>query len=208
MAAVERVPDAVAQTRSGLGHGQEHGAEEQNSGAQGQLDGGVESQAFRADEHDHIGGQDHDGEEQASFDFLPLTKHLCDLFVDSVVATNKRFSTSQQDRVTALGKALVGILSHWNCNLAVHQRFWNEARQKFGRFRARSMASDSTTYLLQLLIELLPTEDNVGHATISSWKLHAFPSNCSFGPFYFCDALSNDDRIPASLDSFPLSPQF
>ena len=206
MAAVERIPDAVAQTRSGLRRGQEYGVEEQNSGAQRQLDGGVENQAFHADEHNHIGGQDHDGEEQASFDFFPLTKHLCDLFVDSVVVMNKRFTASQQDRATALGKALVGLLSHWNFNLAVHQRFWNEARQKFERFQARSMASDSTTYLLQLLIELLPTEDNVGHTNHFELEATCIPKQLLFWSLPFLRNALQRRQNPCLLRLFSTVP--
>ena len=140
MAAVERVPDAVAQTQIEHDHGVEG------------RDHDVEKQVF------HTGGRGRGGDAEASFDSFPLLKHLYDLFIESIVAMNKRFSTSRENRAIALGKALVGMLSQ-NFNSAVHP-FWHEAGQEFKHHLAYSTESESTTCLLRLLIVLLPVHDS------------------------------------------------
>ena len=140
MAAVKRIPDIVAEIPK-----QSHREEDQ--------DCEVEKQDLYAGEPgDDVGAK-------ASYDCLPLSKHLFDHFVRSVSAMKKQFSASRQDRAIASGKALVSMLSQLNFSSAV-DRFWDDARQKFNALPARSVESGSTTYLLHLLIELLPVQDS------------------------------------------------
>jgi len=196
MAAVEQVPHAVV-----------HNVEEQNRDAEEWQDCNVEMEERDSDAEDSQDrpgtvGQDRDGDGQASFDFFPLAKHLCTLFVGSVTALNLRFSASRRARVIALGKALVGILSR-GFKFVDHPRFWNETSKEFKKFRMYSTEPE-IVYLLQLVIALLPGgEDNDTQNITRLWQPKTIPWPSLFWSLPFLQSTLQNPRFTGLFSIVP-----